>query len=252
MPTARCAPGGGVDSRLSRLAIPSSGSLLYWSFMDAENATAVTAPAGRDRIVRFRLKSASHIPGVRPGRRDAISDHAEEGGTSENRTSSSLSRFARFARNTSKNAVHSASDHRGPSAEKFPAELVFDAGLGIFNFCAAAGGAVGDDSEEREGAFGERRERQRERRSERARARVFDAGAAKRHRREKQSEQGVLSVDRIPVAECQQSRVDGGKFFSTARGETTARSRPDLSDAPRWGTPGVRDARAVEATREGR
>ena len=146
LPTARCAPGGGVDSRLSRLVIPSSGSLLYWSFMDAENATAVTAPAGRDRIVRFRLKSASHIPEVRPVRRDAISDHAEEGGTAENRTPSSLSRFARFARNASKNAAHSASDHRGPSAEKFPAELVIDAGLGFFNFCAAAGGAVGDDS----------------------------------------------------------------------------------------------------------
>ena len=29
--------------------------------------------------------------------------------------------------------------------------------------------------------------------------------------------EGVFRVDRMPVAECQQSRVDGGKFFSTAR-----------------------------------
>ena len=166
MPTARGAPGGaenapggGVVSRLSRFATPSSGSLPYWSFMDAENATAVTAPAGRDRNVRFKLKSASHIPGVRPGRQDAISDHAEEGKTvsaEERSVLSSRSRFARLAPNASKNAAHSASDHRGPSAAKPPVDdFVFDAGFG--NFCAAAGVAFGDVAERRrESAFGER------------------------------------------------------------------------------------------------
>ena len=92
--------------------------------------------------------------------------------------------------------------------------------------------------QEREGAFGERRERRRERRSERARSRVFYAGAAKRHRREKQSERGCVSrrpnaSRTMPAEPCGQRKV----FFDRA-GETTARSRPDLCDAPRWGTPG--------------
>jgi hypothetical protein len=134
-PPPRLGPGGGVDSRLSRFAIPSSGSLPYWSFMDAENATAVTAPAGRDRNVRFRLNSASHIPGVRPGRHDAMSSHARAGRGKEDDAPSSRSRFKRLAPNASKYAAHSASDHRGPSAEKLcrrSVELVFDAGLGFF------------------------------------------------------------------------------------------------------------------------
>ena len=100
---------------------------------DAENATAVTAPAGRDRNVRFRLNSASHISGVRPGRPEAMSAHACAGGGKEDDAPSSRSRFARLAPNASKNAAHSASDHRGPSAEKLRSvELVFDAGLGFF------------------------------------------------------------------------------------------------------------------------
>lgn len=82
--------------------------------------------------------------------------------------------------------------------------------------------------QEREGAFGERRERWRERRSERARARVFDAGAAKRHRREKQSERGCVS--RRPNASARMRAVWRKVFFDRA-GETTARSRPDLCDA---------------------
>ena len=82
--------------------------------------------------------------------------------------------------------------------------------------------------QEREGAFGERRERWRERRSERARARVFDAGAAKRHRREKQSERGCVS--RRPNASRRMRAVWRKVFFDRA-GETTARSRPDLCDA---------------------
>jgi hypothetical protein len=92
--------------------------LPYWSFMDAENATAVTAPIGRDRNVLFRLNRLSHISEVRPGTELDISDHfvleetVPDSGSCCNRTRK------RCAVRASKNKVHSASDHRGPSAEK--------------------------------------------------------------------------------------------------------------------------------------
>ena len=63
--------------------------------------------------------------------------------------------------------------------------------------------------------------------------------------------EGVFRVDRMPVAECQQSRVDGGKFFSTARAKRQL-AHGQICATLRWGTPGVRDARAVESTREAR
>jgi hypothetical protein len=64
-----------------------------------------------------------------------MSSHARAGRGKEDDAPSSRSRFKRLAPNASKYAAHSASDHRGPSAEKLcrrSVELVFDAGLGFF------------------------------------------------------------------------------------------------------------------------
>ena len=134
---------GGREQRARRLEDSTSALVVV-----VGRLRGLHARRARSRGPERRLGSAgaSHIPGVRPGRHDAMSSHACAGRGKEDDAPSSRSRFKRLAPNASKKAAHSASDHRGPSAEKFPAELVFDAGLGIFNFCAAAGGAVGDDS----------------------------------------------------------------------------------------------------------